>query len=115
MEYLMAIQIEAFANSDDVFVAWRSDKPISDCVGFELRRTRNGKGEIVNNRITFDGDKVDASKQAPSDKSPIRRYAWADHEPNRGEKGSYQVVPVIQKGNGSPQADEQQKSPPSAE
>lgn len=111
----MAIQIEAFANSDDVFVAWRSDNPISDCVGFELRRTRNGKAEVVNNRITFDGENVDARKQAPSDKSPIRRYAWTDHEPNQGEKVSYLVVPVIQKGNGSPQHDEQQKSPPSAE
>jgi PLD-like domain len=111
----MAIQIEAFATSDDVLVVWRSDKPISDCVGFELLRTRNHNEEVVNNRITFDGVNVDASKQAPSDKSPIRRYAWTDHEPNRGEKVSYQVVPVIQKGNGSPQPDKQQKSPPSAE
>jgi len=115
MEHHMTIQIEAFANSDDVLVAWRSDKPIADCVGFELRRTRNGAEEVVNNRITFDGENVDASKQAPSDKSPIRRYAWTDHEPNEGDQVSYLVIPVIQKGNNSPAPDELQKSPPSAQ
>jgi hypothetical protein len=105
----MAIQIEAFVNSDDVFVAWRSDKPIDNCVGFELHRRRNGKDEIVNNRVTFSGQEVDAQTPAPSSKSPIRRYAWADHEPNQGDKISYFVVPVIQ-GSGP---DLNQKSPSS--
>jgi phosphatidylserine/phosphatidylglycerophosphate/cardiolipin synthase-like enzyme len=110
----MAIQIEAFANSDDVFVVWRSDKSIDDCIGFELRRTRNGNEEVVKNRITFAGNAVDASKPAPSSESPIRRYAWSDHEPNKGDEVSYRVVPVIQKGNAGPQADTQQQSPPTA-
>jgi len=111
----MAIEIQAFATSDDVLVVWRSDKPIADCVGFELRRKRNGNDEVVNNRIKFDGENVDASKRAPSDKSPIRRYAWTDHEPNKGDKVSYHVVPVIQKGEGPAQPDQLQKSPASAE
>src|SRR5215813_2297002 len=106
----MAIEIQAFANSDDVLVVWRSDKLIPDCVGFELHRKRNNKDEVVANRVTFQGNNVDASKRAPSSVSPIRRYAWTDHEPNTGDKVSYHVVPVIQKANSNPQPDSQQKS-----
>ena len=36
----MALKIRAFANSDDAFIVWRSDEPIEDCIGFELRRIR---------------------------------------------------------------------------
>lgn len=106
----MAIQIEAFANSDDVLVVWRSDQPIEDCIGFALHRIRNGKDEIVNNRVTFHKDDVDASKVTSSDKSPIRRYAWSDHEPNKGETVSYYVVPVIQKDGNNAKPDDAQKS-----
>jgi len=105
------IQIETFVNSDDVFIAWRSPKLIPDCIGFELRRKLNGKLDIMQNRVSFSSGEPDPNKPETSETSPIRRYAWTDHQPNKGDKVSYQVVPVIQTGNAAPQADENQASP----
>ena len=111
----MSIQIQAFVNSDDAFVAWRSPSQIPDCIGFELRRKRNGNLETVNNRVSFSSGEPDPNKPESSATSPIRRYAWTDHEPNKGDKVSYQVVPVIQHGSDAAQPDESQASPFSEE
>jgi phosphatidylserine/phosphatidylglycerophosphate/cardiolipin synthase-like enzyme len=107
----MPIEIEAFVNSDDVFVVWRSPKLIPDCIGFELRRKLNGQVGLVNNRVSFSSGQPDPNKPESSDTSPIRRYSWTDHQPNTGDKVSYQVAPVIQTGNAAPKPDEQQASP----
>ena len=107
----MAIQIEVFRNSDDAFVAWRSPEPIADCIGFELRRKRNGKNEIVRNRVSFSSGEPDPTKPESSTSSPLRRYTWTDHEVNSGDKVSYQVAPVIQAGNAGPKMDEGKASP----
>jgi hypothetical protein len=53
---------------------------------------------------------VDASKPSSSTDSPIRRYAWTDHEPNKGDTVSYSVTPVIQTGLNAPQPDPSLKS-----
>jgi phosphatidylserine/phosphatidylglycerophosphate/cardiolipin synthase-like enzyme len=94
----MPLKIEAFANSDDAFVVWRSPELIPDCIGFELRRKRNGKVETVRNRVSFSSGEPDPNRPESSAKSPIRRYAWTDHEVNSGDTVSYQVAPVIQVG-----------------
>jgi hypothetical protein len=107
----MSLQIEAFANSDDALVVWRSPDRIPDCIGFVLRRRRNGKEGIVRNRISFSGGEPDPTHPESSIKSPLRRYAWTDHEVNTGDKVSYQVVPVIQSGQAAPALEEGQKSP----
>jgi phosphatidylserine/phosphatidylglycerophosphate/cardiolipin synthase-like enzyme len=107
----MPIKIEAFVNSDDVFIAWRSPQLIPDCIGFELRRKLNGKLDIMQNRVSFSSGEPDPNKPETSETSPIRRYAWTDHQPNKGDKVSYQVVPVIQSGSAAAQADESQASP----
>jgi phosphatidylserine/phosphatidylglycerophosphate/cardiolipin synthase-like enzyme len=111
MELSMPIEIEAFANSDDVFVVWRYPKLIPDCIGFELRRKLNGQVGLVNNRVSFSSGEPDPNKPESSDASPIRRYSWCDHQPNKGDKVSYQVAPVIQTGTAAPKPDEQQASP----
>jgi len=105
------IKIEAFVNSDDVFVAWRSPALIPDCIGFELRRKLNGQVGLVLNRVSFSSGQPDPNQPESSDTSPIRRYAWTDHAPNAGDKVSYQVAPVIQPGNAAPKPDESQASP----
>jgi hypothetical protein len=106
----MSLIIETFVNSDDVFIAWRSSKPIDDCVGFELRRKRNGKVDVVRNRISFSGGQPDPTAPVSSTASPFRRYTWTDHEANTGDKVAYQVVPVIQPDGGDAEADEAQAS-----
>lgn len=50
----MAIRIAAYANGDDALVAWQLDKQIPGCLGFALYRKRNGKDEIVENRIGWE-------------------------------------------------------------
>src|SRR5690349_16292535 len=107
----MPLKIEAFANSDDAFIAWRSEKPIPDCIGFELRRKRNGKLETVRNRVSFSKGEPDPTHPESSATSPLRRYTWTDHEANSGDDVSYQVVPVIQAGDEDPTADERSASP----
>lgn len=111
----MSLTIEAFANSDDALVAWRSPAPIDDCIGFALRRRRNGKLEVVRNRVSFSSGEPDPSKPESSVTSPLRRYTWTDHEVNSGDKASYQVIPVIQRGTAKPALDESQASEFSAE
>ena len=106
----MSLNLEAFVNSDDVFIAWRSAKPIADCVGFELRRKRNGKLGVVRNRISFSSGEPDPTAPESSATSPLRRFTWTDHECQMSDKVSYQVVPVIQPDGGEAGADEAQAS-----
>ena len=108
----MAIKIHVFPTSDDALVVWRSDHLIPDCVGFQLIRKRNGGApETVRNRVTFSAAGVDATHASDSSVSPIRRYAWTDHEPTQGDTVSYQVVPVIQAGTAAAAPDTAQQSP----
>src|SRR5262245_61226452 len=63
----MSIAIKAFPTSDDVFVAWRAEDPIPDCVGFQLLRKRNGgQAEVVKNRVTFSAAGADPQHPSPS-------------------------------------------------
>jgi phosphatidylserine/phosphatidylglycerophosphate/cardiolipin synthase-like enzyme len=107
----MPLTIKAFANSDDAFVAWSAPAPIADCIGFELRRRRNGKNGVVRNRVSFSGGEPDPTKPESSASSPFRRFTWTDHEVNSGDKVSYQAVPVIQAGAAAPLVDEAMASP----
>ena len=111
----MPLNIEVFANSDDAFIAWRALKPIPDCIGFELRRRRNGKLETVRNRVSFRDGEPDPRKPESSEVSPLRRYTWTDHEVNSGDKVAYQVFPVIQRDGAAPLVDKDNGSPMSAE
>ena len=106
----MSLRIATFVNSDDVFIAWRSPKPIDDCVGFVLRRKLNGKLAVLRNRISFSGGEPDPTAPESSAISPFRRFTWTDHEANTGDKVSYQVAPVIQPDGGEAAVDETQAS-----
>src|ERR1700693_4629220 len=106
----MSLNIETFVNSDDVFIAWRSPKPIGDYIGFELRRKRNGKLGVVRNRISFSGGEPNPTAPESSATSPFRRFTWTDHEANTGDKVAYQVVPVIQLDGGEATVGEAQAS-----
>jgi len=107
----MALHIAVFANSDDAFVAWRAPALIGDCIGFELRRKRNGKLETVRNRVSFSSGEPDPTSPESSAKSPLRRYTWTDHEVNSGDQVAYQAVPVIQPEGADAAPDEEQASP----
>ena len=107
----MPLEIAAFANSDDAFVAWRAKSPIKDCIGFELRRKRNGKVEVLRNRVNFKDGTPDPTKPDSSTSSPFRRFTWTDHEVNTGDKVSYSAVPIIQPDGSAAATDPSQASP----
>ena len=111
----MSLELQAFVNSDDAFIAWRNQTPIADCIGFELRRKRNGKQEVVRNRVSFKAGEPDPTSPDSSASSPFRRFTWTDHEVNTGDRVSYSAVPVIQPEGKDAFVEETLASPFSAE
>jgi phosphatidylserine/phosphatidylglycerophosphate/cardiolipin synthase-like enzyme len=93
----MSIRIAAYANGDDVFIAWKTGAAIPGCLGFALHRRRNGKEEIVENRIGWE-DLVPPPKPGshkPSNVWPIQRFQWTDFMADPGDTVQYRVVPMI--------------------
>jgi phosphatidylserine/phosphatidylglycerophosphate/cardiolipin synthase-like enzyme len=100
----MSIRIAAYANGDDALVAWQDDAPIPGCLGFALYRRRNGKEEIVENRIGWETlvgkDRPAPGAHKPSTVWPIQRYYWSDYDARPGDKVQYRVVPMITQQDG---------------
>lgn len=93
----MSIRVAAYANGDDVLVAWKPDAPIPGCLGFALYRRRNGKEELVPNRIGWE-DLVPPPPPGtfkPSTEWPIQRFQWSDFDAQNGDKVQYRVVPMV--------------------
>jgi phosphatidylserine/phosphatidylglycerophosphate/cardiolipin synthase-like enzyme len=90
------IDIACFTSGDDVFVHWRSDATIKDCLGFALYRRRNGKTVCLDNYIGFSGDAAKAPQ--PSGVWPLQRYRWVDHLVDAGDEVSYRVVARLKNG-----------------
>jgi hypothetical protein len=107
----MSLEIQVFSNCKDAFIVWKSSELIQDCIGFELRRIQNGKMTVVNNRVSFASGTPDLKHPESSTTSPLRRYAWTDHENKPGDQVAYEVVPVIAPGSNSGAPDESLKSP----
>jgi hypothetical protein len=89
----MAFKISAFANCDDVFLAWEPGQDIAGCIGFAIERRVNGSATVLENRVGFkDGVAPDP---APSTDYPFQRLTWTDHGLKRGDKVSYRVTARI--------------------
>jgi hypothetical protein len=56
----MAIKIEAFTNSDDAFIAWRSSEQIADCIGFDC--VVNGMAKM---KLSATGFRFPAENRTP--------------------------------------------------
>lgn len=94
------IKISAYANSDDVFVAWAPSDPISECRGFFLERgTGTGSAATtvvaVENRVGFAADKPKAREHRPSNVWPFQRFNWTDHATDVGDAVRYRVTAMI--------------------
>ena len=89
------MQVKVYANSDDTFVVWKTDRPITDCRGFAIQKRKNGssKVEIVPNYVGW-GEKGVPAPQ-PSNVWPIQRYMWCDYKARSGERISYRIVPMV--------------------
>jgi phosphatidylserine/phosphatidylglycerophosphate/cardiolipin synthase-like enzyme len=93
----MAIILKAYANCDDVFLAWSPGEAIPNCLGFaiECRRRKNGTlgpATPLSNRVGFKADAPKAGDRRPSRDWPFQRYDWTDHAADLGDEISYRVV-----------------------
>jgi len=89
------MQVKVYANSDDTFVVWKTDRPITNCRGFAIQKRKNGspRVEIVPNYVGW--GKAGVAAPQPSTDWPIQRYMWCDYKARSGERISYRIVPII--------------------
>jgi len=91
----MAINVKAYANADDVLIAWQPDTWSNDWVGFQLERRNNTtqQSTVLFNRIPpKPGEKPLPNGAIASTQSPFRRCIWTDHSVVDTDDVSYRVT-----------------------
>ncbi|BCH05010.1 hypothetical protein MesoLj131b_70090 (plasmid) [Mesorhizobium sp. 131-2-5] len=91
----MPLVIKAYANSDDVLIAWNASDWDESWVGFKLDRrdTKTGIESVIMNRIPAQpGGQQVPDTGISSDQSPIRRCIWTDHSVASTDSVSYRVT-----------------------
>ena len=99
----MAISIKAYANADDVLIAWEPDNWPAGLVGFQLERKdqKTGTASLINNRIPpKPGQAAVAAGGISSALSPIRRCIWTDHGVTATDQLCYRVTGMNDDGQG---------------
>ena len=100
----MTIAIKAYANADDVLIAWQPDQWSDDWAGFQLERRDDTTQQVtvVPNRIP---PKAGQGPVQPtgisSTQSPIRRCIWTDHSVVATDNVSYRVTAMKSAANGT--------------
>jgi hypothetical protein len=100
----MTINVKAYANADDVLIAWQPDTWSNDWVGFQLERRNNTtqQSTVLSNRIPpKPGEKPVADGGISSTQSPFRRCIWADHSVVDTDNVSYRVTAMKDGANGT--------------
>ncbi|PSL34961.1 phospholipase D-like domain-containing protein [Chitinophaga ginsengisoli] len=95
-------EVKAYANNDQVIIAWHYSRPIKDCVGFAVYRQLNDETEAeadaLPNRVGFAGEPFKNGEQRPSTEWPIQRFTWTDFSISHGDKARYSIVPILYDG-----------------
>jgi phosphatidylserine/phosphatidylglycerophosphate/cardiolipin synthase-like enzyme len=89
----MSITLRVYNNGDHSCIVWKPSAKIAGCLGFALKRKRNGTEEVLNNYVGFDPATPGASQ--PSTKWPFQRFLWWDYLLNDDDEVSYRVVPML--------------------
>ncbi|WP_420964752.1 phospholipase D-like domain-containing protein [Bradyrhizobium sp. B120] len=100
----MTINVKAYANADDILIAWQPDTWSNDWVGFQLERRNNitQQTTVLSNRIPpKPGQKPVADAGISSTQSPFRRCIWTDHSVVDTENVSYRVTAMKGGANGT--------------
>jgi len=100
----MTIAVKAFANADDVLIAWQPDPWPDDWVGFQLERRNDTTQQVtvVPNRIPPTAGQGPVQPTGISSaQSPIRRCIWTDHDAVATDSVSYRVTAMKDGANGS--------------
>src|SRR5579872_2301927 len=99
----MTIAVKAFANADDVLIAWQPDPWPDDWVGFQLERRNDTTQQVtvVPNRIPPTAGQGPVQPTGISSaQSPIRRCIWTDHSAVSTDSVSYRVTAMKAAANG---------------
>lgn len=99
----MTIVVKAYANADDVLIAWQPDQWPADWVGFQLERRNdtNQQVTVLANRIPPKaGEGPVQPTGISSAQSPIRRCIWTDHSVAATDSVSYRVTAMKGAANG---------------
>ena len=100
----MTISVKAYANADDVLIAWQPDSWSSNWVGFQLERRNDTTQQvtIIANRIPPQpGQGPVQPTGVSSAASPIRRCIWTDHGAVATDSVSYRVTAMKAAGKGA--------------
>jgi hypothetical protein len=92
---MMTIAIKAYANADDVLIAWQPDTWSDDWVGFQLERRNDTTQQVtvlVNRIPPKAGEGPVQATGISSAQSPIRRCIWTDHSVVATDNVSYRVT-----------------------
>jgi phosphatidylserine/phosphatidylglycerophosphate/cardiolipin synthase-like enzyme len=92
---IMTIVVKAYANADDVLIAWQPDQWPADWVGFQIERRNdtNQQVTLLANRIPPKaGEGPVQPTGISSAQSPIRRCIWTDHSVAATDSVSYRVT-----------------------
>jgi phosphatidylserine/phosphatidylglycerophosphate/cardiolipin synthase-like enzyme len=91
----MPIAVKAYANADDVLIAWEPDTWSKDWVGFKVERRDDVSGQVtvlVNRIPPQAGAGAVQTAGVSSAESPIRRCIWTDHDAVSTDNVSYRVT-----------------------
>ena len=100
----MTITIKAYANADDVLIAWQPDTWSDAWVGFQLERRNDTTQEatVLVNRIPPKAGQGPVQPTGISSaQSPIRRCIWTDHSVVATDNVSYRVTAMASAANGA--------------
>src|SRR6476469_5376863 len=91
----MTIAVKAYANADDVLIAWQPDRWANDWVGFQIERRNDTTQQVtilVNRIPPKAGEGPVQQAGISSAQSPIRRCIWTDHSVVATDSVSYRVT-----------------------
>lgn len=89
----MTITLKCYANCDDVFLAWKTDTDIPNCLGFAIEiRDSNGNIEPLHNLKGFESDHPQVGQTQPSTIWPFQTYTWTDHSVLVDNKVSFKIT-----------------------
>jgi phosphatidylserine/phosphatidylglycerophosphate/cardiolipin synthase-like enzyme len=94
-EESMPIAVKAFANADDVLIAWEPNPWPGDWIGFQIERRNDNSGQItvLANRIPPQPGQGPVQEAGVSSaQSPIRRCIWTDYGAVSTDSVSYRVT-----------------------
>jgi phosphatidylserine/phosphatidylglycerophosphate/cardiolipin synthase-like enzyme len=100
----MTIAVKAYANADDVLIAWQPDQWANDWLGFQIERRNDTTQQVtilVNRIPPKAGEGPVQQTGISSAQSPIRRCIWTDHSVVATDSVSYRVTAMKAAANDS--------------